>query len=517
MQFLYSAHGYGNPISFKILTDDDIDFVEKKIKEKGENFAKKTRKLNNDGNGKMNGDSVYSDDPIDIFGEAFAMSPEKFEFLRGDRNFIKVIVAHVQKLVDTGGENKGLALFKEKKRKKNNKSVNQQFHFDDNAKENSADLKSPNGVLTNELYNKVINCLESYNVDVAGYKTSMVNVDPSGAYGNIKCILCDDSNEKQNTKRVTYYQPANRTAYWVLSNFTKHLEKKHKLFASQSKPPNKKVKMNTDSNSVLNLNEHRDVDSCSETHIELPLNQTGQIDLLDDKNYSIESLEIVFEEPAINPEEISNSWLYSQIGEQLRKMIAAQLTHSECTEQMEFQNKNQAARIVHIIKILGDGNCLFTSLAHQLWPNATTSEECKTNAIKLRAAVVEHILANIEPYQMFIEEYLHEIKSLNTDDASLETKCKMWVRHVLSRQGNWAGIETVKAVSRIYRVNIVTFNECGIVQMVQAAEKHYDRTILLAYRFYLNGRNERVYNHYDTVCDMDSDTMLAAAEFIMNK
>lgn len=196
-------------------------------------------------------------------------------------------------------------------------------------------------------------------------------------------------------------------------------------------------------------------------------------------------------------------------------MIAAQLTHSEHAEQMEFQNKNETSRIIYIIKILGDGNCLLTSLAHQLWPTATTSEECKKNAIKLRASVVEHILANIEQYQLFIEEYLSEIESLNLDGASLETKCKMWVRHVLSRQGSWAGIETIKAVSRIHRVNIVTFNECGIPQMVQAAKDHYNRTILLAYRFYSRG-GEPIYNHYDSVCDMDSETISAAAGFIMN-
>lgn len=521
LQFVYSDCGYGNPLSFKTITDEDIDFVEMKIKEKGEKFANKIRKVHANSNDEAHSDSMDNYDPVDTFGERYAKSPDKFQFLRGERNFIKIIVSHVQKLVDNGGENKGLAQFKEKKNKKRKKIVNQQFDFDENAKENSSNLNSSDCVLTNELYKKVINCLNTYGVDVTGCEKNMVKVDSSGAYGNIKCILCDDSNEKENTKRVTYYQPANRTAYWVLSNFTKHLEKIHKLNTTRTKKTNKKLKTNADSN------EHCDGDSCNETHVEFPLSETSQVDLkcnllnesaieLENENYSLEIVEVEISKPAMLPEEISNSWLYSQIGDQIRKMIAAQLTHSECTEQMEFQNKNQAARIIYIIKILGDGNCLFTSLAHQLWPTATTSQECKKNAIKLRAAVVEHILANIQSYQMFIEEYLHEIESLKTDGATLETKCKMWVRHILSRQGSWAGIETIKAVSHIYGVNVVTFNECGIVQMVQAAKEHYDRTILLAYRFYLDG-NERKYNHYDSVCDMDSDTILAASEFIMNK
>lgn len=528
-QFLCSDCGYGNPLSFKSINDDDIDFVEKEIKEKGESFAKKTQKVNSEGNDEMINDSMDNNDPVHTFGKIYAKCPDKFQFLRGERNFIKIIVAHVQKLVDHGGENKGLAQFKEKKKKKKPKNVNHQFGVDSNAKENFSDSKSPK--LTNELYDKVINCLKSYDVDVSGCERSMVYVDPSGAYGNIKCILCDDSNGTENMKRVTYYQPANRTNFWVLSNFMSHLEKKHKLVAKRSKPKSKKLKLNADSNSALQLNEQLNIDDNNQKpHCDIPLNETSQIDskyiLLgedvidlknENKDYSLEIVDVKIAQPAMQPNEISNSWLYIQMGAQIRKMIAAQLTHSECTQQMEIKIKNQMARIIYIIKILGDGNCLFTSLAHQLWPTATTSDECKKNAIKLRADVVEHIFANIESYQRFIEEYLHELKSLNSDDTSLETKCKMWVRHILSRQGSWGGIETIKAVSLIHRVNVVIFDECGIVQMVQGAKEQYDRTILIAYRFYLNEQNKRVYNHYETVCDMESDTIHAASEFIMNK
>lgn len=237
----------------------------------------------------------------------------------------------------------------------------------------------------------------------------------------------------------------------------------------------------------------------------------------ENEDYSVEIVEVEIAQPAMQPSEISNSWFDIQIGTQIWKMVTSQLTHSESIEQMEFKIKNQMARIIYIIKILGNGNCLFTSLAHQPWPSATTSDECKKNSVKLRAKVVEHILNNIEPYQMFIEEYLHELKSLNSDNTSLDTKYEMWVRHNLSRQGSWGGIETIKAVSQMYRVNVVLFDECGIVQMIQGAKEQYERTILLAYRFYLNEQHERVYNHYDSVCDMESDTIHVATEFIINK
>lgn len=512
-------------MSFKSIVDEDIDFVEKKIKEKGESFVKKTRNESNAVD-ETSLDLMNTSDPVDIFGEIYAKCPDKFQFLRGERNFIKIIVAHVHKLVDHGGENKGLAQFKEKKKKKNNKNVKRPFGLDGNAKENASDSKLLNGPLVDELYDKVVNCLKSYDVDVSAFGKSMINIDSSGAYGNIQCILCDGSGKK-NTKRVTYYQPANRTNYWVLSNYTKHLEKTHKLLATQSQSNNKKLKSNVDSS--LNLNEHDDNDNNQTPHSHTLLNETSPIDsnfnfvsenAMDLKNengdYSLEIVEISIEQPATQPSEISNSWLYSQIAEQIRKMVTAQLTHSERTEQMEFQIKNQIARIIYIIKIIGDGNCLFTSLAHQLWPTASTSEENKNNSINLRAAVVEHIVANIGLYQRFIDERVHELKPRKTDgNTSLEMKCKMWARHVLSRQGSWGGIETIKAVSLMYRVNIVIFDECGRVQMVQGAKEKYDRTILLGYRFFLNEKNERIYNHYDSVCDMESDTIYITSEYII--
>lgn len=234
------------------------------------------------------------------------------------------------------------------------------------------------------------------------------------------------------------------------------------------------------------------------------------------KDYSLEVVEVKIEKPVLQPSDILNSWLYTQIAEQIRNMVTAQLLHSERTEQMEFKDKNKIAHVIYVIKINADGNCLFTSLAHQLWPTAVTSDECKRNSMKLRAAVVEHILENIESYQMFIDERVDEVKSLSNDDASLETKYKMWVRYVLSRKGVWGGIETIKAVSRMYRVNVVIFNECNRVRMIQGANEQYNRTIIIAYRFHLNGKNEPVYNHYDIVCDMESNTIYVASEFVIN-
>lgn len=234
---------------------------------------------------------------------------------------------------------------------------------------------------------------------------------------------------------------------------------------------------------------------------------------LDD--YSLEVLDVVIQKPASMPNGSMNSWLYDQFAQQIQLMVSEQLTNGEKTQQMEFKLKDRIARLVHVIKASDDGNCLFTSLAHQLWPVSMNSKESKQNAKRLRAAVVEYILHSndFSSFQMAIEDRLTES---DNDASSLENKCKMWVRHVLSRPKIWGGLETIKAVSCMHTVNMAVFNECGIVHIIKGSNETYNRTILIAYRLAETSDHKFVYNHYDSVCDMDSDSIYAASEFIIN-
>lgn len=87
----------------------------------------------------------------------------------------------------------------------------------------------------------------------------------------------------------------------------------------------------------------------------------------------------------------------------------------------------------------------------------------------------------------------------------------MFIRFGLANK-QWGGLETLKAVSNKFNVNVVIVNEFGSCHMVTGAN-NYLRTLLIAYRL----NNASVYDHYDSVNDMDSETIFSSAEFIINK
>lgn len=139
----------------------------------------------------------------------------------------------------------------------------------------------------------------------------------------------------------------------------------------------------------------------------------------------------------------------------------------------------------------------------------------QTKHKKLRSIVVEHILKP-ENFSLY-ENMLHDrVNTKSQSAAALTAECKLFVRHGLSRQGKWGGLESIKAVSNEYQVNVVIVKESGACNMITGSNK-YNRTIVIAYRLGTNTDGDTVYCHYDSVSDMKSDDIFAAADFIINK
>lgn len=53
---------------------------------------------------------------------------------------------------------------------------------------------------------------------------------------------------------------------------------------------------------------------------------------------------------------------------------------------------------------------------------------------------------------------VYEIKKAS-EITDMSTECKLYVRYVLSCNGQYGGYESVKALSEIYKVNVITFYE----------------------------------------------------------
>lgn len=443
---------------------------------------------------------------IDLFGERYAENPEKFMFLPGQISTIKALVSHVKTLVDGNGQNTGMSQFNEKRKKgKKNNTKSMQLHkiVDEKNRRRSTTNKSSTSQLTNKLFEKLLVCLKSFGVDIAEWSEKSIEVDASGTYGNIYCKLCDESENAQ-PKRVFYY--SGKSSFWVLSNFEKHLKVVHSLKVDRIKSKRTKH-VNTGSKVPANHKIKVDDDVVDDSLIEKKCIPESS------ENDSVIFLGVASTN-ASQPHSNANSeyWLYTQMSQQIEEMIAATLINGETEEIMQFRIKNDDQNhTLSVVETNPDGNCLFSALAHQLWPNSITSTEHLSNTKKLRSIVVEHILKpdNFHLYEDILHDCVDKKKTENAE--SLTTECKLYVRHGLSRSGKWGGLETIKAVSNEYRVNIVIINEYAASYMVTGSQE-YAKTLIIAYRL-----NDNVYNHYDSVCDMKSDDAYSIANFIINK
>lgn len=89
--------------------------------------------------------------------------------------------------------------------------------------------------------------------------------------------------------------------------------------------------------------------------------------------------------------------------------------------------------------------------------------------------------------------------NLNEKDGNkLEAECKRILGDLLPLNSFYGGIESLKAISEIYCVNILTIDDTGASRFMVAFKTSNDKTVIVSYR------NE---NHYDSVVDIDSSTI----------
>lgn len=144
---------------------------------------------------------------------------------------------------------------------------------------------------------------------------------------------------------------------------------------------------------------------------------------------------------------------------------------------------------VEVAIIDGDGSCLFASIIHQLESIQLNSQQHKQLAKELRVEVVNYLRENATKKQL--EGFVHAAND-NLQESELKQKCGTFLKDLLDDR-EWGGEETMWAVTRLKRVNIVVFSQNNNNNGCRYYDFHneYARTICVAY---VGGC------HYNSVC-----------------
>lgn len=521
--FVNSDTGFDNAFVFKNITEENITQIETYIRD--ESLCVRASNLS---------DSFDHCDPehkcdalldetelIEIFGEKYAAAPSRFKFQPGEKMLIRELVKHVKEIVDRDGENKGLHHFQERKRraKKINVQQKRKKNFDENSvpfqfenKSNKlsmsdTEMELHHSELKAKLFSMCLQCFQAFDLDeqlIVQFDEHMIDLQSkNGAlYGIITCILCknDDSNKtKKNMSghSVRYYESPGSN-YWILSNFKKHLKKTHHLMSSQADlRKRKRVPLKT-LNEAVEFEGLKDGESVEYIDVEI-VDPVENADQLNGSSHEVDSAEIA----------TNDDWLFPQLSQQISDMVGVVLTNGDCTVEVQFLIGNEIETVT-AATIIGDGNCLPGAICHQLYHDPIGSKEHRKRIKELRASVVDYILqpANFESFEYTLKNRVYDIKTKDEiDDMTME--CKLFVRHCLSKDGYWAGHEFLVAATNILRVNILVFYENGDFHLANNGTEIYTKTIALAFRLNFDSTG---YNHYDSVCDIDSNLLCKIAE-----
>lgn len=455
-------------------------------------------------------DDILLDDEqrIDYFGKLYAQQPQNFRFQSGDRLLIKELVSYVASVVDANGNNSGLRSFKTKKstRKTANKTTKKnlmQKHPSKNPTGHSSLIEINTEQLTTDLIKRVRSCMYSHRANY-GFDIDLENdihedivhirIENGAVDGTIRCIICDKENKHKNKPKHVHYSSGSDWPCWVLSNFTKHLKNAHHL---------KFHKLETD---LVDTND---------------VSHSNKNDVLPEENQdeSVVCLNPSFQITSKSTEQVDaiSSILYTQLSGQITRMMSVVLNHSESQEQMYFDLSEGVSQQLTVATIVGDGNCLYSALVHQLENNRLKGKAHKSATDKLRHDVCDYILENYSNFAPFLKNRVYELKE-SKDIDNMDTECKLFVRLCLTQNGKYGGAETIHAVSQMKKVNIVIFNENGPCHMLANVNENYNRTICIAYQQVRNAKGEALdeRNHYVSVCDIDSTALYNAARAIAN-
>lgn len=482
----FSSCNFSNRLNFESITEDDINQVEQFVREKGLDFAQKKLQTKIESHDEI---LFYGEQLVDYFGEAYASNPSNFRFEIGDRKLIRIVRDHLIKQQNEKG-----ARFKRRFRKKPERE-NPKFKHATNTDQLShqrtvAPDMGNNFVMNAEemddgdeticrnlsvgLFQRVKNYMQTFDIDdsiIQRIKPNIVSVKivEDLVVAEVFCAVCQNDDTKRGKmkgKRV-YYKGGEGSRFWVLSNFGQHLKNVHKLTS-------------------------RSIEELALAH-----------------NFSVEYESV----DTHTHTTIGSNDMYNQITTQIRTIVEATLSNNDATEQMFYELIANAPQPLKIATIVGNGDCLFSSMAHQLFSPKINSTEHINATKNLRKCVVEYISQHYESFKFELQGRVYE--EINAESITdLDKERRDILEKYLPLDGYWGGTESLKAIQQMHHVNILIFREHGLCYFFNNFNEEYTRTLILAFR--ISNPNSNNYDHYDSVCDISSNEILNSIKYLLN-
>lgn len=347
---------------------------------------------------------------------------------------------------------------------------------------------------------------------------------------DVVCVFC--SGEKERTVIIQCNAAANSTVcYWNTSNFKQHLARHTKLKSTDGVKLSEKSGANesfgdednmTDVEILLMLANQADLKKAKKTmHTRLATRQLKNPTKtkIDSKQLQMEEDKDDEKKPCHDSRATSDmETLVNQMSAQNLKNITSARTHSEQCEVMKFRlDSNEET--VEVVNIKPNGSCFFGSIAHQLYGCQVDSQEHQRKTQVLRDETVSYIKSNYERFKFNLQGRVYERSEQMYSADDLEKECRFFLNVCLPRSVCFAGHESVKAISEIEKINIMTISENGECYMAVDFNEEYERTVFLALRLTncdkasgttTNAHNSQR-NHYDSVSKIDHKVLYALA------
>lgn len=216
-------------------------------------------------------------------------------------------------------------------------------------------------------------------IELENIDESIVTVHMKGTqiHGEVQCIMCKNMAEHQDAKpkSVSYCCKAN-SKFWVTSNFASHLKSFHNLSALNAAPKQSSKRKAGTKNTNLSANE--------------PIVTPEES----------EKAEVICMETDMSSKNDVVNW-YDQVSKQITIMSHSVFSNGDIQNTVKLNDMDTIN--IKVVCSPQDGNCLFTSLAHQLYAHGMETKELSNKCIELRATVVKYIQQNVQSFE-------HEIK-----------------------------------------------------------------------------------------------------------